>query len=104
MLLGVAAKQAQQFATPIGADQEHASVLGNVQKNQSTGQAGYDALLPIEGGGVERAISAVSASGEPDLLAIGRPSDALDGEPLAGERLLVAGQVNDGERTAVITL
>ena len=73
---------AEQFAAPGGADQQHASVFGDVEQHERAGQAGDDALFAVERSGVESAIRARLAGGEPDLFAIGRPRQTLNREPL----------------------
>ena len=104
MLLGIAGKDAQQFTAPGGADQEHASIFCDVKQHECAREAGDDALLAIKRRGVEGAIGARPACGEPDLFSIGSPRQTLNREPLAGKKLFVAREIDDRKRAAVIAL
>src|ERR1019366_3325178 len=104
MLLGIVVEDSEQLAAPGGANQQHASILGDVEQHQSAGQAGDDALLAIERCGVESAVRARLAGSEPNLFAIGRPGKTLNREPLAGKKFFVSREIDDCEGAAVVTL
>jgi hypothetical protein len=68
----------RQFAPPTGAHQQNPAVLGDVEEHERAGQAQDHALFAIERDGVEGAIDAGLAGGEPDLFAIRRPRQTLE--------------------------
>ena len=58
MLLGIVGEDSEQLAAPGGADQEHASIFGDVEQHERAWEACHDALPAVERGGVECAVRA----------------------------------------------
>src|SRR5258708_1538299 len=104
MLFGIFGGHADQFAPPTAAHQQYPAIFEDVEDHHRTGQAQYHALLALQCGRIQGPIHARFAGREPDLLAIGRPRKTLDSEPFARQVFLLASQIDDRERTAVITL
>ena len=84
------------------ARQQHAAAAGDVVELQAAGHAGHDAQLPRSRHGVERAIRAGLRGREPDLVARGRPGEAALARPLARQRRLLSGQVDDRDGSGVV--
>src|SRR6266540_2051385 len=82
--------------------QQDPAVFRDVVELQSAGNPGHDSEPTGKSDGVERPIRPRLGRAEPDLFAGGSPGEAVLARPLTRQGLLLAGEVDHGDRSGIV--
>src|SRR6202044_1641321 len=80
--------------------EERAAVFCHVEKNHRTGRGGHAALAAVKRDGKKRSRGSRYGSREVNLVAV--PGEAASAGPSLREFFLVSGEIDDGDRAAVV--
>src|SRR6202043_1289919 len=86
----------------VAAGQKHIPHAVNIEQGQFSGNTCQQSYRAGQSDGIERTVATGSGRGKPDLIATGRPRDALNTVPAGGKSRLLSGQINHGNFSTIV--